>query len=380
MPKMNAILAASAALSAALVAQASAQPIAVGGSTTGTLAQSDARNEERSSFMDAYQITLAAGQSVDIRMNSDEFDTYLFIGQQHQGGFEAYDQNDDFGGTLNSRLRFSAPEAGTYTIQATSFGSETTGNYSLSVAETVIVPPPTPIALGAGATVSGSFGAVRPTLDETGQPYALYTYEASEGEMVTFSMASDTIDSYMEIGLDTEWGYEPYMAGGDFEGDMGAQMVFRFPEAGVYTLRAMGLDAEAQGAFTLTATPFVAAPEPRPTRLRMNAIVRGALEEGEPVNANMQYYDVYSLNVREGQEVRITMRATEGEEYFDPFLEVGMNTPLGFAAAAMDDDSGGGINGLDAQVSFTAESSGTLIIRATGLVPMTGGAYSISVE
>jgi hypothetical protein len=312
-------------------------------------------------------------------MNSEEFDTYLYIGMQQPGYFEAYDYNDDFGGSLNARLRFVAPMAGTYTVQATSFSPDTTGAYTLSVAEAVIVPPPVPIALSSGQTVSGSLSTNGPTLDESGQPYALYTYEATEGEMATFEMTSNAGYGYLELGMDTEWGFEPYYAASDDDGDMVATMTFRFPMDGIYTLRAIGA-VDTASEYSISVEPFAVAEEPRPTRIRMNQIMRGSLDEGEVINQNMQIYDVYQLNVREGQEVRITMRATDAEQYFDPYLEVGVNTPLGFAVAAVDDDSGAGVNGLDAQVEFTAQDSGTLIIRATGLVPMQGGSYSISVE
>ena len=113
MSKLNSLFAATVALSAVLAAPAFAETIAVGGSVTGALATTDERNDERSSFMDSYEITLSGGQAVDIRMASEEFDTYLNIGMLRTDYFEAYDYNDDFGGSLNSRLRFVAPEGGT---------------------------------------------------------------------------------------------------------------------------------------------------------------------------------------------------------------------------------------------------------------------------
>jgi hypothetical protein len=380
MRKLSTFFAATAAMSAALVAPALAQPIAVGGAANGTLTETDQVNAERDAYMDTYELRLNEGQAVDIHMSSDEFDSYLIIGTQQADYFEPLDYNDDFPTCCNSRLRFLAPATGTYVIQATTFSSRDTGTYALSVAETVIVPPPNPIALSLGNAAAGAFASNSPTLDESGQAYAIYTIEGREGEMISVDLTTEAFDGYVEIGMDTEWGYEAYAAGGDYDGEASANVLFRFPVDGVYTVRALSLNPGSFGEFTVTASAFTPAPEPRPTRLRMNSIMRGQLVEGEVLNQNMQIYDVYSINVREGQEVRITMRASDAEEYFDPFLEVGVNTPLGFASAAMDDDGGGGINGLDAQVEFTAQSSGTLIIRATGLQPMTGGSYTISVE
>lgn len=378
MRKWSTMVAATAAIGAALAAPAFADPIGMGDTVSGTLETTDERNGAREAWMDTYQLTLTEGQSVRLDMTSDEgMDTYLFIGVQSDGYFEEYAANDDRGdGTLNSRLTFTAPFTGEYTIQATSFGSDTTGTYSLAVAETVVVPPPTPRPLAVGGSVTGEFSANSPVLEWSSQPYDLFTYEAEEGEIVVFTMNSDAFDSYLEVGQEYEWGFEPQMSDDDSGGNLNARLVFRFPAAGAYTVRAMGLYESSTGPFTVAAESFPQPAEPRPTPIRMNQIMRGSLDEGEIINDFMQYYDVYSLRVREGQEVRITMRS----ETLDSVLEVGVMSPAGFAVAAYDDDSGGGVYGLDSQVSFTAEQSGTLIIRAQSLSPMTPGEYSISVE
>jgi hypothetical protein len=378
MRRLSTMIAATAAIGAALAAPAFAQPLAMGDTVSGALAEGDARNDGREAWMDTYQLTLGEGQSVRLDMTSDEgMDTYLLIGVQSDGYFEEYASNDDRGdGTLNSRLTFTAPFAGEYTIQATSFGADTVGPYTLSAAEAIVTPPPTPRALSVGGSVSGEFTSASPVLEWSSQPYDLFTYEADAGEIVVFTMNSDAFDSYLEVGQDYEWGFEPMMSDDDSGGNLNARLVYRFPEAGAYTVRAMGLYESSTGPFTVAAESFPQPAEPRPTPIRMNQIMRGSLDEGEVINDYMQYYDLYSLRVRQGQEVRITMRS----ETLDSVLEVGVMSPAGFAVAAYDDDSGGGIYGLDAQVSFTAEQSGTLIIRAQSLSPMTPGEYTISVE
>jgi len=378
MRKWKTMVAATAAVGALLAAPALADPIGLGGAVNGSLSSTDERNQAREAWMDTYQLTLAEGQSVRLDMTSQEgMDTYLLIGVQSEGYFEEYASNDDRGdGTLNSRINFTAPFAGEYTIQATSFGSNVEGGYSLSVAETVITPPPTPLPLATGTPVSGEFTANSPTLEWSSQPYALFTYEAEAGEVVIFTMNSDAFDSYLEVGQVFDWGFEPQMSDDDSGGNLNARLIHRFPEAGSYTVRAMGLYESATGPYTVAAEVFPQPAEPRPTPIRMNQIMRGSLNEGEVVNPLLSYYDVYSLRVRQGQDVRITMRS----DTLDSVLEVGLQSPAGFAVAAYDDDSGGGSNGLDAQISFTAEQSGILIIRAQSLSPMTTGEYSISVE
>lgn len=78
-----------------------------------------------------YEIELEENQTVEISVESDEFDTYLelyFDGDQ-------VEYNDDADGT-NSMLVYQAPEAGTYEILIRAFASDTPdGEYTLSVEE-----------------------------------------------------------------------------------------------------------------------------------------------------------------------------------------------------------------------------------------------------
>jgi hypothetical protein len=74
-----------------------------------------------------------AGETVRIRMESDEFDTYLALGQGTGASFHEMAANDDDGESTNSFLEFTLPAAGEYVIRATSFGSGATGAYTLRV-------------------------------------------------------------------------------------------------------------------------------------------------------------------------------------------------------------------------------------------------------
>ncbi|MBF2035745.1 MAG: tetratricopeptide repeat protein [Leptolyngbyaceae cyanobacterium T60_A2020_046] len=76
-----------------------------------------------------YSVTAEAGQVLAILMSSDEFDTVLsLLGP----GSEEVAFNDDYGGTLNSRIIYRVPTDGEYTVVARSFSGQG-GNFDLVV-------------------------------------------------------------------------------------------------------------------------------------------------------------------------------------------------------------------------------------------------------
>ena len=78
---------------------------------------------------DRYPLELAAGQAVTIRMHGPEIDPYLYL-LSPSGAIVA--QNDDSDDGLDSRIDFTATEAGTYTVIAADLGEEG-GAYALRV-------------------------------------------------------------------------------------------------------------------------------------------------------------------------------------------------------------------------------------------------------
>jgi tetratricopeptide (TPR) repeat protein len=76
-----------------------------------------------------YTFDAEAGQVLAVVMTSDDFDTFLIL--LNSNGEEVA-VNDDYGGTLNSRIIYSFTEAGRYTVVTKSF-SGAGGNYDLQI-------------------------------------------------------------------------------------------------------------------------------------------------------------------------------------------------------------------------------------------------------
>jgi hypothetical protein len=83
-----------------------------------------------SSISDWYHLQLRAGQTVTIRQTSTVLDSYLTL-YDASGFFVA--SSDDVDGTRDSRIVYTAPVSGRYTIQAASWGGFSQGAYTLIV-------------------------------------------------------------------------------------------------------------------------------------------------------------------------------------------------------------------------------------------------------
>lgn len=77
-----------------------------------------------------FTVKMDAGRAYTIDLQSVQFDSYLRLEDANGNNLA---QDDDSGGNLNSRITFSAPQAGVYRVVATTLGGGSTGNFSLSV-------------------------------------------------------------------------------------------------------------------------------------------------------------------------------------------------------------------------------------------------------
>jgi hypothetical protein len=110
-----------------------ARPITAGREASGALTAQDP-DLENGAYFQHWTYAGRAGETLRVRMRSDEFDTYLWLGRIAGGTFEELAYNDDAqdDGT-NSYLEFTLPATGEYVIRATSYGPQSTGAYTLRV-------------------------------------------------------------------------------------------------------------------------------------------------------------------------------------------------------------------------------------------------------
>lgn len=368
-----AILLASACWPATARAQPQPRAIAVGGNVSGTLAESDPELGDR--HYDSYRIRLGKGEAIQADMKSEAVDSYLDVIKV--GADEPLKSHDDVGGgSRDARLRFVAPDAGEYILRAQGFGGGT-GAYTLSVRSRVVAPPPVLVPLDAAGEASGRFADSSP-LDDEDHPYALYSFPGKKGERVRIDMVSSGLDPQLELSLD---GSE-FKASNDDGGDGLDSRIFAvLPSDGNYRLRARSLNAEA-GSYGLRLQRFAPAGPPQPPgRLRRDSPTMGRLsfddpglematdDEGQP----SFFYRLYVLPVNAGETVTIDLKA----ESFDPVLDAGVMSPLGFAVARTNDDTEG--QGTNSRLVITPTESGNIYVRARSLNAESLGEYTLTV-
>ena len=367
------ILMASACWPVAAGAQPRPQQIAVGATVSGTIAESDPELGDR--HYDSYRIRLGKDDAIQVDMKSEALDSYLDV--IADGSEESLKSHDDVGGgSRNARLRFVAPEAGAYILRAQGF-SGGTGAYTLSVQRRVIAPPPQVLPLDAEGEAAGRFTDASP-MDDDDHPYALYSFEGKKGERVRVDMvAAEGIDPQLELSQDG------FTASNDDGGEgLNARIFTILPRDGAYRLRARSLNSEA-GTYSLRVQRFPpAGPAQPPGRLRRDAPTLGRLsfddaglemavdDEGNPTF----FYRLYALPVAAGETVTIDLKA----ESFDPVLDAGVMSPLGFAVARTNDDTEG--QGTNSRLIITPTEGGTIYVRARSLNANCLGEYTLMVR
>lgn len=81
----------------------------------------------------AWSFIAQSGEGFTIDLSSDDFDTVVSVGRVVNGEYLEIANNDDLGNGTDSRVTFTAAEAGEYTIRVMSFSGTGRGNYTLAV-------------------------------------------------------------------------------------------------------------------------------------------------------------------------------------------------------------------------------------------------------
>ena len=228
-------------------------------------------SEERSGrYARYYTFTLAEQSEVTIALESSDADTYLnlWAGSNRTGDPLAYD--DDSPDITRSEI-VATLQAGSYTIEATTFDAGATGSFTLSVAGLGgTAPPPGPepsddceAPLTGDGTVSGTWVAECESQARSGRYARYYTFTLAEQSEVTIALESSDADTYLNLWAGSNRTGDP-LAYDDDSPDITRSEIVATLQAGSYTIEATTFDAGATGSFTLTVTGLGTAPPPGP--------------------------------------------------------------------------------------------------------------------
>lgn len=216
-----------------------------------------------------------------------------------------------------------------------------------------------------------------------------YSFRAEANSRVEIVMTADDFDTLVEIGsLDgctfTSLGSNDDGAGS--EDGLNSRLTARLAEAGTYVIRATSFQDDTGGKFSLSLNrlpPAAGAPEPKPLTLGQSvsgtlSAADATIEDSSEDNSVLESgrpYQLYALTGTAGQEVSIKLDSDE----FDPVLDVGTMSPLGYSVAETNDDGPGEDDGLNSRLTIRFRTAGTLIIRVSPL-SNDSGAYTLIAE
>ncbi len=226
-------------LAAALTAAVCLSPAGLADETIheGSLTDTDGRIEEfgESKIADTYTVTVAEGESLVVDLQSNVFDTYLYVNGPNGESLS----NDDHEGT-NSRVEVQRATAGEWTIQASHFGSEAQGDYTLTIV-TEEAPNLVEILSERGELTETD------RLSYNGKYVDPYELNLPANTRIFVNLHGNNLDTFVSVvGPDGFIG-----SNDDHGGSTDSYLEFRTLDAGVYTVYATSYGNHTTGAYQL---------------------------------------------------------------------------------------------------------------------------------
>ncbi|MBA3880278.1 MAG: hypothetical protein C0500_11255 [Sphingobium sp.] len=342
--------------------------VTIGGSTTGSL--------EAGGDRDWFQLTLIAGQSYIFNVDRGTLADPRFT-LRDQNGIDIVGNDDISGTNLNSQVRFTATVSGTYFIDVSSSDGSDTGTYTVRAA---IDPSPPAVTDDFGAQAgSPNVGSVTVGGTVTGNLETIndrdwFAITLVAGTSYTFRQESiSLLDPFLRL----RDGNGVLITGNDdFGGTFNSQITYTAATTGVFYLEANTADAgNANGTGTYRITTAVnGSPPPAPTDdfgAQAGAGNLGSVAVGSSSTGLINFggdHDWFAITLSAGSIYRIRQ---EAGTLVDPRFS--LRNSIGVVLTG-DDDSGGGQN---AQVDFTATTSGTYYIDANSADGNGTGTYTV---
>jgi hypothetical protein len=347
----------------------SVQPLRVGATVEGSIGDGDAAADDDAYRYDDYAVTARAGQRFEAVMRSGEFDTVLEMRAEGSTADPLVIDDDGLGEGTDSRLRFTAPAAGTWIVRARTLSGLEGGAYSLSLSERPAAPrAPRPSGIRLGQTVRGEISARDPEGDD-GLPYDAFSFRAREGDRFAIALDSEAFDPVLRVGRMENGAFVELVQNDDGpDSGLNSRLVFTAPADGDYLIRATPLNASSMGAYSLALEqgppPIVA------ESIAIGATADGRLTESDGKSESGVPADAWRFEGREGQRVRIDMTSADFDTYLELFDE---------NHVSLDEDDDGGPEGTNSRLTFVLPRTGSYIIEARAFSATTG-AYTLALS
>jgi hypothetical protein len=334
---------------------------------------------ESGEFYDTYTLDLRAGQQLDVRATSSEFDPYLIVRGPGDTRFENDDESD---GSRQARVNERVQAAGRYRVMVTSYRPGESGRYELRGGPTAVSGnsyqgPDHGGGASGGTTQRGTLAQGDARLD-SGEFIDSYQIQGRAGERVRITLTSPDFDTYVMLRGPDEASFD----NDDSDGTNSALNV-TLPASGAYRLVATSYRAGETGSYTLTTngTPILAYTGSRSNGSTVgSASSSGTLEPGRPVSGQLaqgdasldsgEFFDTYTLNAEPGSQLVLEMSSTAIDTYLAAFGS-------GDYQVSNDDDPSGR-NGTNSRLEVTVPGTGNLTVAATSYAGGETGAYRLT--
>jgi hypothetical protein len=328
---------------------------------------------DQSGIVDVYELHGRRGESYALTLSSEAFDAYLYV----RGPGALSQDNDDYGGTYNSRLDVTFPENGTARVYVTSFGRDATGAYQLLVERTGEAPASANAAPGNAPAIqaqqfSGTLAQGDATLP-SGEFVDTFPLQGVAGQQVEIRLSSDQFDTY--VAITGPGGFELFNDDDTENNTRNSRIATALPANGEYTIHVTSYQPGETGAYQLAIGPATGAPSSalasgNAQTFAAGQTMNGTLAQGDAQLQSGEFYDIYRFQGAAGERVVIDMRSAQ----FDPYLI--LLAPSG----AQEDNDDASPTDRNARIETTLAETGEYRIGATSYQPGEAGEYVVTMQ
>jgi hypothetical protein len=343
--------------------------IEVGETRPGQLDGGDPESSRFNGYYEPVTLEPSSDLAVDIEMTSESGDTYLYLLDANDN---VVARNDDASDTLNSAIQGATLQGGSeYTIIATSFSSDATFEYQLSVQEGQAQTGADLRSIQFGETARGEIDRNDPQSERFRGRFEPVSFDGDAGQTVTIDMTSDEGDTYLML-VDPSTNV---VAQND-DGGSGLNSSITGHElqtSGEYHIVATSYSSRDTFQYQLSLAEGASGGGGGSRDLRSIQIgetARGEIDQDDPQSSQYRgYIEPVSFQGEAGQTVDVEMTSDEGDTYLyvvDPDSN----------DIAENDDGGSGLN--SAITNLELPTSGQYYIVATSYSSRATFEYELS--
>ncbi|WP_206185310.1 PPC domain-containing protein [Sphingosinicella sp. CPCC 101087] len=223
----------------------------------------EGRAEER--FVE-HRLRLEGGRRYRLSASSEDFDTMLELSREDES--EPVAQNDDHGGSLNSRITFAPEQTAVYVLRVRPLAPDTGGAFTLGAELLPPLPPPItqPAATQAGMQWQIWEGELTESdPDRDGAHFDDYLVPMRAGEVRLISVEAADFDTVAWVlRADAREG-DPLDQNDDAGPGLNALLAFQPTESGDHVIRVTAYGSGGTGPYRLRVSEPLTPPPPAPT-------------------------------------------------------------------------------------------------------------------